>query len=88
MPPEAGAGLLDQVRHAWSDRSPWGTMLRLARVLQAVDLDAPAVWQELATLVNEALGEKRPPSAWSPEELHQVQAAAREFARRAEGSSV
>jgi hypothetical protein len=47
-----------------------------------VDLDAPAVWQELAGLVREALGEKRSPSAWTPDELRQVQAAAREFARR------
>jgi len=83
MPPDAGTLLLDQVRKAWNDRNPWAPRLRLVRALQAVDLDAPAVWQELAALAGEALGEKRAPGAWTPDELHQAQAAAREFARRA-----
>ncbi len=82
MPPEGGPALAEQVRRAWNDRSPWAARLQVVQVLQGVDLDAPAVWQDLAGLVNEALGEKRSPTAWTADELHQVQAAAREFARR------
>ena len=37
----------------------------------------------LGALVADTLAEKRSPTAWSHEELHQVQAAGREFARRA-----
>jgi hypothetical protein len=40
------------------------------------------VWTALGYLASEALAEKRAPSAWSNEELRQVQAAAKEFARR------
>jgi len=80
---EAGPMLLDQVRRAWHDRNPWPLRLRLARTLQAAALASPELWLELAKLVNEALEEPRPPGAWSPEELRQMQAAAREFARRA-----
>ena len=58
----------------WNDRSPWAARLRVAQALLAVNLHAPEVWQELAGLVNEALGEKRSPSAWTADELHQVQA--------------
>jgi hypothetical protein len=82
MPPEAGPALAEQVRRAWNDRSPWAARLQVVQALQGVDLDAPAVWQDLAGLVNGALGEKRSPTAWTPDELRQVQAAAREFARR------
>ncbi|MDR3672788.1 MAG: HEAT repeat domain-containing protein [Holophaga sp.] len=83
LAPEAGPMLLDQVRGAWNDRNPWPLRLRLVLALQAIDLPAPEVWLELAGLVNDALQEKRSPSAWSPEELHQVQAAARDLAKRA-----
>jgi hypothetical protein len=84
LPPDAGPLLLGQVRRAWNDRNPWALRLRLVLALQTLALDAPDAWLELATLVNDALQEKRSPTAWSSEELHQVQAAAREFARRAE----
>ena len=83
LPTGAGPGLLEQVRQAWYDRNPWPLRLRLVLALQAIRLDAPEVWLELASLVNEALTEKRSPTAWTSEELHQVQAATREFARRA-----
>jgi hypothetical protein len=52
------------------------------QILQNLRLDAPAIWSALAILVNDALAEKRSPSAWSTDELHSVQAAAREFQRR------
>ena len=83
LPAEAGATLLDQIRRGWQDRNPWPLRLRLVLALQAIRLDAADAWLDLAALVNETLTEKRSPSAWSSDELHQVQSAAREFARRA-----
>jgi hypothetical protein len=79
---DAGQQLLAHVRGAWNDRNPWAVRLRLVQLLSGLSLEAPAVWSALATLVNEALAEKRSPTAWSTEELHQVQAAGREFLRR------
>ena len=83
LPAGTGPLLLDQVRRAWNDRNPWPVRLRLVQALQGTVLAAPETWAALAALVNDALAEKRSPSAWSNEELHQVQAAGREFARRA-----
>jgi hypothetical protein len=83
LPAEAGPALLEQVRRAWNDRNPWPLRLRLMLALQGVQLEMRGVWQELANLANEALAEKRAPSAWSVEELRQAQQAARELARRA-----
>ena len=83
LPPAAGPVLLGQVRLGWNDRNPWPLRLRLVLALQAIRLDAADAWLDLAALVNETLTEKRSPSAWSSDELHQVQSAAREFARRA-----
>jgi HEAT repeat protein len=83
LPAEAGPLLAAQVRAAWNDRNPWPLRHRLVLAMQAIELEAPEVWLELATLVNDALQEKRSPSAWSPDELHQVQAAARDLAGRA-----
>jgi hypothetical protein len=82
LPAGAGAVLLEQTRGAWQDRNPWSARLRLVQALLPLELDAPEVWMALGILVNEALGEKRAPSAWSNEDLRQVQAAAKEFARR------
>ena len=82
MPAEAAPLLMDQLRKAWNDRNPWAIRLRLVLALQTLGLDAPAVWLELGNLVTAALAEKRSPTAWSPEELHQIQAAARDFAKR------
>jgi len=82
LPAEAGAVLLEQTRRAWQDRNPWPVRLRLVLALLPLELDAPEVWTALGYLASEALAEKRAPSAWSNEELRQVQAAAKEFARR------
>jgi HEAT repeat protein len=81
MPAETAPLLMGQVRKAWNDRNPWAIRLRLVQALQTLGLDVPAFWLELAALVNEALAEKRSPSAWSTDELHQIQAAARDFAK-------
>ena len=83
MAAEAAPLLMAQLRKAWNDRNPWAIRLRLILALQTLDLKAATVWAELAGMVTEALAEKRAPTAWSHEALHQVQAAAREFARRA-----
>jgi len=83
LAPEAGPVLAGQVRRAWNDRNPWPARLRLVQALQAITLDLPGAWLDFSGLVSEALAEKRPPSAWSSDELHQVQAAGREFTRRA-----
>ena len=82
LPAELGPLLLDQVRRAWNDRNPWPARLRLAQALLAAALPDPGAWAAIAILVNDALAEKRSPTAWTTEELHQVQAAAREFVRR------
>jgi hypothetical protein len=83
LPAVAGAVLLEQVRPAWFDRNPWPFRVRLVSALQALQLQAPAVWTVLAGLLNEALAEKRSPSALDTDELHQLQAAARDFLKRA-----
>jgi hypothetical protein len=85
LPSDLAPLLLEQARAAWRDRNPWPVRLRLAQVLPTVVLEAPRAWQALADLVNEALGEKRSPSAWSSDDLRQVQLAAKEFARRGAG---
>ncbi len=81
--PDAGPMLLDQVRQAWNGRNPWALRHRLVVALEAVELDAREAWQAISAMLAEALQEKRPPSAWSSDDLHQVQAAARVFAKRA-----
>ena len=83
LPAGTGPLLLDQVRRAWNDRNPWAARHRLVQALQGAALPAPETWAALAALVADTLAEKRSPTAWSHEELHQVQAAGREFARRA-----
>jgi hypothetical protein len=85
LPSSAGPRLLEQAQLAWNDRNPWALRLRVVRALQAVALDAPETWRDLAGLVDAALAEKRSPSAWSPDEWREVQAAAREFTRKAGG---
>jgi len=82
VPPDTGVLLLGQTRQAWNDRNPWTLRLRLVVALQALEMPAPQMWLELSTLVNEALGEKRSPNAWSPEDLRQVQTALKDFAKR------
>jgi HEAT repeat protein len=82
LPADAGQGLLDHVRSAWNDRNPWAVRLRLVRLLQDTHLAAPAIWSALAIQLNDALNEKRAPGAWSNDDLHFAQAAAREFQRR------
>jgi len=81
-PADTGELLLGQARQAWNDRNPWPLRHRLVVALQALEMPAPQMWLELSTLVNEALGEKRSPTAWSPEELRQVQTALKDFAKR------
>jgi len=82
VPADTGELLLGQARQAWNDRNPWPLRHRLVVALQALEMPAPQMWLELSTLVNEALGEKRSPTAWSPEELRQVQTALKDFAKR------
>ena len=83
LPAVAGDRLVEQVRRSWQDRNPWPLRLRVTLALLPLELDGPQAWLDLAGLVNEALGEKRSPTAWNSEELRQVQLAAKEFARRA-----
>ena len=75
--------LLEQVRGAWDDRNPWPLRLRVVQALQGLDREELELWRDLARLLGDALAQKRPANAWSGEELRLVQAAAREFARRA-----
>jgi HEAT repeat protein len=81
-PPDAGTLLLDQARRAWNDRNPWALRLRVVQALLPLDLAAPELWKGMAALVDESLGEKRAPGVWSSEDLHLMQGASRDFARR------
>lgn len=83
LPANAGPVLLDQARKAWNDRNPWPLRLRVVQALSGIELDAPEAWRDLAELVAAALAEKRAPGVWSTDELHLVQAAGREFMRKA-----
>jgi HEAT repeat protein len=85
MPPGNGPLLLHQVRKAWMERNPWGLRLRVILALQGLHLSHPEIWGDLANLVRDTLAEKRPAGTWSPDALHQVQAAAKEFMQRASG---
>jgi hypothetical protein len=85
LPPQEGPRLLEQVDHAWKSRNPWALRLRLVTALQGLCLEHRETWRMLSERVHEALAEKRPQGAWNPHELHQVQAAARDFSRRALG---
>lgn len=79
-----GPLLLEQVMKAWRDRNPWSLRLRLVQALQDLQLDHADTWRALADLLQEALSEKRPPGVWPPQELHQIQAAAKAFSKRAQ----
>ena len=75
--------LHSQIREAWDDRNPWPLRLRVVSALEGLNLAAPSQWATLAVLVQDALAEKRPPSAWTPSDLARVQNAGREWVRRA-----
>lgn len=77
--------LHEHVLQAWDDRNPWALRLRVVAALEGLRLDPPALWSSFATLVQAALAEKRPPQAWSPEELGRMQQAAKAWSRLAEG---
>ena len=81
-----GPMLLYQVRKAWMDRNPWGMRLRLATALLGLHLANPETWLALGDLVRDALADKRPPGVWSPDALHLMQTAAKEFMRRGSGA--
>ncbi|WP_306601551.1 hypothetical protein [Geothrix sp. 21YS21S-2] len=85
MPAQNGAMLLHQVRRSWMDRNPWALRLRVVNALVEVRMAHPETWSALADLIRDTLAEKRPPGAWSPDALHAVQGAAKEFMRRASG---
>ena len=85
LPTEQGALVLDQVRHCWNERQPWALRLRLLEALHKLHLDSPETWRVLTDLITEVLAEKRPQGVWTTAELHQVQAIARDFTRRAAG---
>jgi hypothetical protein len=67
------------------DRNPWSLRHRVVVALLNLHLPSPETWTALGDLVRDTLAEKRPPGAWSPDALHQVQDAVKEFARRAAG---
>lgn len=85
LPAENGAMLLHQVRRSWMDRNPWALRLRVVNALVEVRMAHPETWSALADLLRDTLTEKRPAGAWSPDALHVVQGAAKEFMRRASG---
>jgi len=85
LAPEAAFRLLDQARRVWNDRSPWPLRLRVVLALVPLQLEDRPTWQALSDLVEAALVDKRPPTAWTPEAFKQVQAAARTFQHRAAG---
>ena len=85
LPGGNGLLLLNHVRKAWMDRNPWSLRLRVVTALQALRMANPEIWSALADLVRDTLAEKRPTGVWSPDALHQVQAAAKDFMRRAAG---
>lgn len=87
LAPGNGTMLLHHVRRAWMDRNPWPLRLRVVQALQDVQLQNPEIWTAVGDLVRDTLAEKRPAGAWSPDALHAVQAAAREFSRRATGAA-
>ena len=82
---ESGQRVLDQVRRAWMDRNPWALRMRVVQALLGLQLEQPETWQSVSELLHETLGEKRPQGTWTPDELHQMQAAGREFSRRGGG---
>lgn len=69
----------------WNDRNPWPFRLRVISALDGLRLESPTLWAPLATLIQECLAEKRPPQAWTPDELARVQQAAKAWARAAGG---
>lgn len=81
LPAEAFGTLQDQVLGAWGDRNPWPLRLRVVAALEGLHLQQPSGWSAFAGLVQEALNEKRPASAWSPADLVRVQNALREWVR-------
>ncbi len=85
LPAEGAPTVLAQVRKAWMDRNPWGMRLRITLALQGLHMASQETWSAVAYLVRDTLAEKRPAGAWSPDALHQVQAALKDFQRKAAG---
>ncbi|BDU72128.1 hypothetical protein [Mesoterricola silvestris] len=83
LPARNGPMLLHQVRGAWMDRNPWALRLRVVNALAALQLTHPEIWSAVVDLLRDTLVEKRPAGAWTPDDLHAVQAAQKEFMRRA-----
>ena len=79
---DQGPLLMHHVMGAWNTRNPWALRLRLVLALQQLNLDSPESWRTFSNLVLETVAEKRPMGVWTTAELHQVQACARDFARR------
>ncbi len=85
MEAETFQRLQDHLLAAWNDRNPWPFRLRMTAALEGLRLEPPSLWAPLAALIQECLAEKRPPQAWTPEDLARMQQAAKAWARAAGG---
>jgi HEAT repeat protein len=74
--------LLQAIRAGWSGRNPWPSRRRIADALLAIQVEDPAVWVDLASLVRTTLGEKRQPGSVLPEDLAHLQSFARFLAQK------
>ena len=72
------------VMEAWNDRLPWPLRLRVVEALEGLRLEPPTLYAWLATLLQEALAEKRSPQALAPEALGRLQQDAKTWARISE----
>jgi len=72
--PEAGAELLVQVQALWNDKDPWPLRQRLLQILPDLRLSTPEQGRSLSSLVQQTLGERRPPNALTPQDVAKGQA--------------
>jgi len=86
LPPLRSAVLVTAVRGAWTGRIPsWTLRRRIGDALVSLHLEHPPAWNELTSLIQETLHEKRPSGAVPTEDIAQLQASARILAQRAHG---
>jgi hypothetical protein len=81
LPPSASDALIKSIRIAWSERNAWPLRRRIADAVTTLQTADASVWTVVSDLIQETLGEKRPPGSVSTEDVAHLQSCARALAK-------
>ncbi|HJW72402.1 MAG TPA: hypothetical protein VJ486_06050 [Geothrix sp.] len=81
LPPTASDSLIKSIRIAWAERNAWALRRRIADAVTTLQAEDANVWTAVTDLIQETLGEKRPPGSVATEDVAHLQSCARALAK-------